>query len=139
MNIENLEKKYHTASHRTYSCQYHVIFCPKYRRRVLVGGIDVRLKELLIEKQVEYHYVLLAAEVMPDHVHILIDVDPYWPVHRVVTNIKGYLSRILRDEFPKLKSRLPSLWTHGKFISTIGSVSLEVVKQYIDNQKGRIQ
>ena len=136
MNIETPTKKYHTASHRTFSCQYHVIFCPKYRRGVLINGVDDRLKELLIEKQTDFNYMLIAAEVMPDHVHLLIDVDPFYPVYRVVSNLKGFLAHQLRAEFPKLKSRLPCLWSRGKFISSVGAVSLEVVKQYIETQKG---
>ena len=118
-----------------YSCQYHVIFCPKYRRKVLTDGIDERLKKLILEKQTEYNYDVLDMEVMPDHVHLLLDIDPKIGVYNVVTQIKGYTSKQLRDEFPSLKKRLPTLWTHSKFISTVGAVSLEVVKKYIENQK----
>jgi putative transposase len=76
---------------------------------------------------------------MPEHVHLLILCSAKKHIHTIVSNIKGYLSRTLREEFPTLKSKLPSLWSRGKFISTVGSVSLEIVKQYIENQKKQNQ
>ena len=120
-----------------YSCQYHVIFCPKYRRAVLKGGVARRLRELTLEKQEEYGYEVLDMEILPDHVHLLLDVNPKIGVFRVVNKVKGYTSRVLRKEFPELRSRLPTLWKHSKFISSVGTVTLEVVKKYIDEQKGR--
>lgn len=119
-----------------YSCQYHIIFCPKYRRSVLVQGIDMRLKELILSKQKEYGYDVLDMEIMPDHVHLLLDVNPKIGVFSVVNHIKGYTSHELRKEFPVLKSKLPTLWTQSKFISSVGAVTLEVVKKYIEAQKG---
>jgi len=136
MEISNKEKEYHHESHMVYSCQYHVIFCPKYRRSVLKDGIDLRLKELIMEKQDEYQYKILEMEVMPDHVHLLIDINPKCGVYHVVNQIKGYSSFVLRNEFPELKRKLPTLWTHLKFISSVGAVTLEVVKKYIEEQKG---
>lgn len=135
MNIQEPLKRYKKKRSMVYSCQYHVIFCPKYRRSVLTDGIDVRLKELMLEKQGEYGYEILNMEVMPDHVHLIIDCDPSVGIDAIVGKIKGYTAHALRSEFPALKSRLPNLWTRSKFISTVGTVSLEVVKQYIDNQK----
>ena len=137
MRIENPEKKYHSTNHLVYSCQYHVIFCPKYRRPVLVDDIKERLKELILEKQDEYGYKVLDMEIMPDHVHLLLDVNPKIGVFRVVNKIKGYTSRVLRKEYPVLRRRLPTLWTHSKFISSVGAVTLEVVEKYIEEQKGR--
>jgi putative transposase len=135
MNIQSPSKQYHTDHSIVYSCQYHVIFCPKYRRPVLVNGIDVRLKELILEKQTEYQYLVLGMEIMPDHVHLILDADPRLGISDIIGKIKGYTAHILRQEFPSLKSRLPNLWTRSKFVSSVGTVSLEVVKQYIDNQK----
>jgi putative transposase len=137
MNISNpIEKQYHRTNSSVYSCQYHVIFCPKYRRSVLVDGIDARLKDILIEKQQDFGYEIIEMEVMADHVHLILDVNPDVGVASVISKIKGYSSRTLRKEYPSLKKRLPCLWTRSKFISTVGSVSLEVVKKYIENQKG---
>jgi putative transposase len=73
--------------------------------------------------------------VMPEHVHLLGEVDPQYGIHRLVRAIKGRSSRLLRQEFPWLRSRLPTLWTNSYFVSTVGGAPLEVVKQYIENQK----
>ncbi|GAC44076.1 IS200/IS605 family transposase, partial [Paenibacillus popilliae] len=116
----------------TFDCKYHVVFCPKYRRRVLVPPIDNRLKELLQIKAKELQSEILEVEIMPDHVHLLIKCDPQFGIHRIVKHLKGFTSRVLRCEYPKLTTRLPSLWTNAYFVATVGSVSLETVKQYIE-------
>ena len=136
MEIKEPKKSYKETHSWVYSCQYHVIFCPKYRRSVLVDGVDERLKQLVLEKQKEFGYEVLEMEVRPDHVHLLLDVNPQIGIAKVVSQIKGYTAFTLRNEFPHLKSRLPSLWTRSKFVSTVGSVSLEVVNKYIESQKG---
>jgi putative transposase len=128
-------KPYKTDHSIVYRCQYHVIWCPKFRRRILVPPIDTRLKELILEKQSAYGYEVLAMEVMPDHVHLLLDVDPRIGIHKIVGQIKGWTSRAIGQEFPFVKRKLPSLWTRSQFMATVGTVSLEVVKQYIGNQK----
>lgn len=135
MEIVNKPKKYRSDKNLVYSCQYHVIFCPKYRRAVLTNKVAKRLRELILEKQVEYEYEIYELEILPDHVHLLIDINPKIGVYTTTNKIKGYTSRILRDEFSTLKSKLPSLWTRSKFISSVGAVTLEVVKQYIQEQK----
>jgi putative transposase len=135
MEIKDKSKEYNNKYNLIYSCQYHVIFTPKYRRKVLVDGIDIRLKELIKNKENEYEYQILEMEIMSDHVHLLIDICPKIGVYQTITKIKGYTSRILRDEFPSLKSRIPTLWTRSSFISSVGSVSLQTVKEYIENQK----
>lgn len=127
--------KYKSNKNIVYSCKYHVVWCPKYRRSVLVDGVDVRLKELIIEKCMEHQAEILELEIMPDHVHLLIEVDPQYGIHRMVKQIKGYSSRMLRQEFSWLRSRIPTLWTNSYFVSTVGGSPLEVIKQYIENQK----
>ena len=109
----------------TYSCKYHVLFCPKYRRPVLVDGVDDRLKELIKESCDQLNVEIIEMEIMPDHVHLLM----------AVKRIKGYSSRVLRQEFPWLKSRIPTLWTNSYFVSTVGGAPLSVIKQYIEDQK----
>ncbi len=121
----------------TFDCKYHVVFCPKYRRKVLVNGVDARLKELLNSKARELRTDIVEMEVMPDHVHLLIQCDPQFGIHRVVKQLKGYTSHVLRQEFPILKRRLPSLWTNSYFVATVGAVQLDVVKRYIEDQKGQ--
>lgn len=119
-----------------FSCQYHVVFCPKYRRKVLVNGIDERLKEVFPDIAASCGCSILQMEVMPDHVHLLVDLAPGIGIEDFVAKLKRQSSHIIRSEFPYMKSRLPSLWTRGKFISSVGAVSLDVVKQYIESQKG---
>ena len=119
----------------TYRCFYHVVWCPKYRRKVLHSGVDERLKEIAKEVCEELETELVEIEVMPDHVHLLVEADPQFGIHKVVKKIKGCSSRILREEFPWLKSRIPSLWTNSYFVTTNGGAPLEVVKKYIENQK----
>ena len=135
MEVTQPNKSYKSYDHMVFSCQYHVIFCPKYRRKVLIDGVDVRLKELLKEKESEYGYSIMEMEVMPDHVHLLIDVEPERNITQIVNLIKGYTSHVLREEFPWLKKRIPTLWTRSKFISSVGTVTLEVVQKYIEEQK----
>jgi REP-associated tyrosine transposase len=135
MKIEQPTKPYHKDHSIVYSCQYHIIFCPKYRRKVLVDAVDRRLKELILDKQSDYGYQVVEMNIMPEHVHLLLDVDPRVGVNKVVGRIKGFTSHELREEFPHLKKRLPTLWTRSKFISTVGAVTLESVQKYIENQK----
>ncbi|MDJ0716187.1 MAG: IS200/IS605 family transposase [Prochloraceae cyanobacterium] len=127
--------KYKSNNNIVYSCKYHVVFCPKYRRSVLKNGVDTRLKEIIYETANDMECEILELEIMPDHVHILIEVDPQFGVHKAIKRIKGRSSRFLRQEFPWLKSRLPSLWTNSYFVSTVGGAPIEVVKKYIENQK----
>lgn len=129
-------RPYHHGEHIVFSCQYHVIFCPKYRRKVLVDGVDTRLKEIFPKIAKDLGGNIMEMEVMPDHVHLLVEIDPKISACDFVGSLKRRSSHIIRTEFPSVKRRLPSLWTRGKFIATVGSVSLETVKQYIEDQKG---
>ena len=127
--------KYKSNNNIVYSCKYHVVFCPKYRRKVLVGEVEQRLKQLLIEICSDLQVDLLEMEVMPDHVHLLLEVDPQYGVHKTVKQIKGRTSHVLRDEFKHLTTKLPTLWTNSYFVSTVGGAPLDAVKQYIESQK----
>jgi putative transposase len=126
---------YKSNRHIFYSCKYHVVICPKYRRKVLVNGIDIRLKEIIQQVADELGCGIIELEVMPDHVHMLCEVDPQFGVHKFVKRVKGRSSFLLRQQFPALKSRLPTLWTHSYFVSTVGGAAWAVIKQYIENQK----
>ena len=120
-----------------YICRYHVVFCPKYRRKVLTPPIDERLKGILTEQIERWGQELIEMEVMPDYVHLLVGCDPHFGIHRLVKLLKGHSSPALRAEFPALKRRLPSLWTNSYFVSTVGGVTLETLKRYVESQKGR--
>ena len=124
MNYPEVKKEYKHSSHLVYSCQYHIVFCPKYRRKVLTEEIAKRAKELFTQIAEENGFDILDMEIMSDHVHILIDCNPRFGVEHVVKLLKGKSSRILRDEFPELKRKLPTLWTRAAFISSVGAVSL---------------
>jgi putative transposase len=127
--------KFKSNNNILYSCKYHVIWCPKYRRKVLIHGVDVRLKEIIQAVCDEYQAELIELEVMPEHVHLLVDCDPQFGIAKLIRYIKGRSSRLLRQEFPWLKSRLPTLWTNSYFVSTVGGAPLAVIKQYIEDQK----
>lgn len=128
-------QKYKSNNNITYSCKYHAVWCPKYRRKVLIQGVDIRLKAILQEVATEFNSELIEMEVMPDHVHILVEVDPQFGIAKVIRYMKGRSSRLLRQEFPWLKSRLPTLWTNSYFVSTVGGAPISIIKQYIENQK----
>ena len=131
----NGSMKYKSNRNVVYSCKYHVVWCPKYRRRVLTGEIETRLKELIVETANGISAEIIEMEIMPDHVHLLIEVDPQYGINKAVRHIKGVSSHALRTEFPSLKSRLPTLWTNSYFVSTVGGAPLSAIKQYIENQK----
>ena len=128
-------KSFKSNRHVSYSCKYHVVFCPKYRRKVLVEGVDIRLKEIIHQVATELSCEVMELEVMPDHVHMLCEVDPQFGIHKFVRRVKGRSSRLLRQEFPKLKSKLPTLWTNSYFVSTVGGAPTAILKQYIEAQK----
>ena len=133
--MDNFEVSYKSNRNVVYSCKYRIIWCPKYCRKVLVEGVDTRLKEIIYQQANELEVDVLELEVMPDHVHLLAEVDPQFGVHRFVKKLKGVSSHNLRQEFPHLKSRLPTLWTNSYFVTTVGGAPLEVIKQYVERQK----
>ncbi len=134
-----MESKYRSTETTVYCCRYHIIFCPKYRRKILRPEIAERFKEIVISMQQEQNFIVLEMEVMEDHVHLLLDVDPTVGINIIVSRIKGKTAHILTREFPEIRRRVPTLWTRSKFIATVGSVSLETVKEYIKGQKSNEQ
>jgi len=127
--------KYKSNNNIIYSCKYHIVWCPKYRRKVLLGDVEKRLKEIIQDIAKECKVEIIEMETDKDHIHILADIDPQFGVAEFVKKAKGKSSRLLRDEFRHLKTKLPTLWTNSYFISTVGGASLEVIKQYIENQQ----
>ncbi len=134
----------------TYRCWYHVVWCPKWRRKVLTsddprldnppvagdpGPVDERLAEIIREWANETGSEIAELEIMPDHVHLLVSVDPQYGIGKFIRMAKGRSSKLLREEFPSLKRRIPTLWTNSYFVATVGGAPLEVVKQYIQNQR----
>ena len=134
----------------TYRCHYHVVWCPKYRRKVITsldpkldnlpiegdpGPVDERLKQIIREVCDETGSEILKLETMPDHVHLLVDCDPQYGINKLIRLIKRRTSHRLREEFPSLKRRLPTLWTNSYFVATVGGAPLAIVKQYVENQR----
>jgi putative transposase len=120
-----------------FSLKYHLVFCPKYRKSVLGGPVEARLKELLHTKAQALGITLHTMEVMPDHVHLFVESDPDMAPAKIAAQLKGYTSRILRQEFRFLRSQLPSLWSRSYFIGSVGRVSEATVRRYIAEQKTR--
>lgn len=126
---------YKSNNNVVFSCKYHVIWCPKYRRKVLVGEVESRLKELLTQIALDNNVEIIEMETDKDHVHLLVDVDPQFGINTFVRLAKGRTSRVLREEFPHLCKQLPTLWTSSYFVATVGGAPLEIIKQYIENQQ----
>ena len=131
------QKRWTTSNKAVYNVNYHLIWCPKYRRKVLTGEVETRLKGLLNEKAKKIDVTIEKLEVMPDHVHLFVKASPVDSPHFIVQQLKGYTSRILRSEFPFLKSRLPTLWTRSYYCESIGHISQETIKRYIENQRNK--
>jgi putative transposase len=117
-----------------YSCKSHVVG-PKYRRQILLPLIDETLKQVLRKVCDRTRSEIAEMEVMPDHVHRLVECDPQFGIHRFIQLVKGNTSHLLRSAFPMLKRRLPSLWTNSYFVATVGGAPLAVIKQYLESQK----
>lgn len=118
-----------------YNVSYHIIWCSKYRRKLLVGEVEKRLHSLLIEKAMENGWSVSKLEIMPDHVHLFIKATPSDSIAHIVSQLKGYTSYILRSEFPHLKQRVPTLWTRSYYVETIGHISEKTILKYIEDQK----
>ncbi len=125
--------EYKHSKHHVYLINYHLIFCPKRKRPVLVGKVKSRLIQIIRDKARQIGVEIIAFEIMPDHIHIFVSAYPIIPVHKIVKEFKGVSSNILRKEFPHLL-KLPSLWTHSYFASTAGNISNETIKKYIEAQ-----
>jgi putative transposase len=115
----------------------HMVWCPKYRRPVLVDDVAARLRARLSEKAAEFAMTIRALEVMPDHVHLVVEADPTRCVAEIVNRLKGYTSRVLRGEFASLRSRLPTLWSRSYYAGSVGHVPAATVERYIAGQKGK--
>jgi putative transposase len=118
-----------------YSSQYHCVWTPKYRRAVLVGPIAKRCEQVLRQVAEKYRAEIITLEIMPDQVHVLVEVDPQFGIHRLIKQLKAVSAHALRQEFRTLRSRLPTLWTNRYFLSTVGGAPLAVIKQFVENQK----
>jgi len=124
--------EYKTHNHVKYLLNYHFVFIPKRRKKVLIGDVATRARQIFMELAIEKGWDILALEVAPDHVHLFVAVKPSDCPHLVVKAFKGRSSNFLRKEFPHLL-KLPSLWTSSYFVSSAGNISSETVKKYIED------
>lgn len=120
-----------------YNLGYHIIWCPKYRRKVLINKIENKLKEIIITKCNELDCYVHELNIMPDHVHLFVKTKPTIAPHFLIQQIKGISSRILRNEFKELKRKMPSMWTRSYFIESVGHISQETIEKYIQEQKNK--
>lgn len=128
-------KRYSMSAHTIYNIGYHLIWCTKYRRKVLTGSVETRLKELMREKGDELGIEIISMETMPEHIHLFIKAKPIHSPHFIVQQLKGYSSKILRSEFYFLKSRIPTLWTRSYYCESVGHISVDTIIKYIEDQK----
>ena len=124
---------YKQSEHQVYLLNYHLIWCPKRRKKVLVDDIKRRLEEIIRHVAGEIGVEVLALEIMPDHLHLFISAHPQLSIPHIVKSFKGRSSHDLRQEFPDL-NKLPSLWTHSYLVSTAGNVSAKTIQEYVEAQ-----
>ena len=135
MELSNPSRSYQNSGNLIYSCQYHILFCSKWRRKVLNAPIAEHLRTLIEEKQEEFGYRLYSLDILPDHVHLLLEISPEVSVCSVVRKIKGYTSHVLRDTYQELRSRIPTLWTRVSHISSVGNVALNDIEMFLEEQR----
>ena len=127
--------EYRHESNAVSLLNYHFVFIPKRRKKVLVGAIAESLQQIICELVVENRWKIIAMEIMPDHVHLFLNVKPTDDPSSIMRKIKGRASHHLRKEFPELL-KIPTLWTPSYFVSTAGNICTEPVKKYIEQQRG---
>jgi putative transposase len=130
---DSTNMEYEHESHTVHLIVYHIIFCPKRKRKVLVGPIHDRLRQIIQEVGMEHKWSVIELAIQPDHVHLFIRSNPSTLPTDIARLVKGRSAHLLREEFPALK-RLPSLWTRSTFYSTAGNVSSEIIQKYIERQ-----
>lgn len=127
------------SPHRAYVINYHLVWIPRYRKKVLVGTVEARLKELLAEIATQYGFEILAVEVMLDHVHLFVSAPPKFAPAEIVRLFKGITSRKLKKEFESLRRQYwgehATLWAEGYYVGTAGHVSAETIKRYIEESQ----
>jgi putative transposase len=135
-SLSTKDLEYRHESNAVSLINFHFVFIPKRRKAVLVGKIAERLQEIIFELVAEHRWKLIALEIMPDHVHLLLNVKPVDSASDIMNKVKGRASHHLRREFPELL-KLPTLWTPSYFVGSVGNVSTEIVRKYIEGQRGK--
>jgi putative transposase len=130
---------YWTGAHTTHRLRFHLVFIPKYRKRVLQGAIATQVKELFEQASEVNDWQIHEINVQPDHVHLLLQVHPRESVATVVQRLKGGSSRVLRAAHPELEEFLwgESFWSEGYFVESVGVTQEAVIRRYINEQGKR--
>jgi len=131
-----MAQEYRHANTCVFMINYHFVWIPKRRKKVLVGPIERDLRRLLEQKAQELDCQIVALEIMPDHVHLFINSPPTLAPDQLMFRLKGSSSHALRKRYPELL-KLPSLWTRSYFCSTAGNVSSATIERYIAEQKNQ--
>ncbi|MBI5031620.1 MAG: IS200/IS605 family transposase [Chloroflexi bacterium] len=131
------DQRYRRNADCVFSLKYHLVWCPKYRMPILVGTVAKELRALLTQKARDLGVTIETLEIMPDHVHLFVSADPTDAPQRLANQFKGFTSRMLRQKYAHLRSRLPTLWSRSYYVGSVGQVSEKTVKHYIESQKGR--
>jgi putative transposase len=132
--------EFNSSSHSKYLVQYHIIWCPKFRFEVLNDDISESLKRILLDISNKYLYEIKALEVMPDHIHLFVSTKPTVAPTDIVRTLKSISAIELFKKYPKLKKfygRSGSLWSSGYFVSSVGNVSENTIKKYIEEQNSK--
>lgn len=131
-----MDKRYRSSAHTKHRLIFHIVFRPKYRKRVLKYGLVKRTKELFKECCEVNDWIIHELEILPDHVHMLIQINPKDSIAGVMQMLKGGSAKVIREEFPELKEFLwgESFWSEGYFVESIGKVSEGAVRKYIQEQ-----
>ncbi|GIV90979.1 MAG: IS200/IS605 family transposase [Chloroflexus sp.] len=131
-----MKQMYHSNDTCVLLINYHVGWYPKRRRKMVGGRRTTRLEELIRETASELACEMVALEIMPDHLHLVVSATPHWAPNHIVGRFKGKTSRILRQEFPFLQ-RMPSWWTRSYVWSTARHVSANSIRRYSEAQRTR--
>jgi putative transposase len=128
---------YRKGAHSTFDLKYHVVFCTKYRYRVLIGQVALRIRELIKEICSSNYVEIVQGGVSPDHIHLLLSVPPSLSLSKIIQYIKGKSSRKIQMEFEHLRKRYwgQHFWARGYFAVTVGNVNQEEVQKYIEEQE----
>jgi len=132
-----MNRRWKKSNKAVFNVGYHLVWCPKYRRRVLTGKIADRFSEILKTTAIEMDVEIAYMSIMLDHVHLFVKANPVDSPHWLVKQFKGISSRLLREEFPELKTKLPTLWTRSYFCESVGHISEDTVRKYIESQGGK--
>lgn len=131
------KERYKISAGCVYNINYHLVWCPKYRKRVLVNNVAKDLELLIKQKAIELNVEISGLEIMPDHIHLFISAKPTYAIHQIVQQFKGFTSHELRSKYEHLRRKIPTLWSRSYYVGTAGFVSQTVIQNYIAQQKGK--